>query len=158
MTVSYTFPSGGDFYVYADVKPRGKESETVRSMLKVKGEPASPTSLISTVPGTVKGDGWNANVSVTPDRVGESTVRFDFTTVDDKPLSDLQPYLGAMGHLVVANTKDGDYAHAHPDEKVSTIGEVRFMVHFPKPGTYKGWGQFQRGGKVFNVPFVVQVK
>ena len=158
MTVSHTFATGGDFYVYADVKPRGKETETIRSMLKVKGEPSSPASLISNVPVTVKGEGWIAKVSVTPDRVGEATVSFDFMNSEDRPLTDLQPYLGAMGHLVVVNTKDGDYAHAHPVEKLSGPGAVQFMVHFSKPGIYKGWCQFQRGGKVFDVPFVVEVK
>lgn len=157
MTVSHTFATGGDFYVYADVKPRGKETETVRSSLTVKGESSSPASLVSTVPGLVKGDGWTSNVTVNPARVGESTVSFEFKNVEDKPLIDLQPYLGAMGHLVVVNTKDGEYAHAHPDVKSTTPGVVRFMVHFAKPGTYKGWGQFKRSGKVFDVPFVIQV-
>lgn len=158
MTFSHTFATGGDFYVYADVKPRGKEVETVRSMLSVKGEPPSSVSLASTVPGSVKGEGWVAKVGVTPVQVGESIVSFDFKANDDKPLNDLQPYLGAMGHLVVVNTEDGDYAHAHPDEKSSAPGNVRFMVHFAKPGLYKGWGQFKRESKVFDVPFVVQVK
>lgn len=158
MTVTHTFATGGDFYVYADVKPRGKETETVRSTLMVKGESPSPASLVSSVPGEVKGDRWSANVSVTPVRVGESTVMFEFKDGEAKPLSDLQPYLGAMGHLVVVNVRDGDYAHAHPDEKPSAPGVVRFMVHFAKPGTYKGWGQFKRGGKVFDVPFVVEIK
>jgi len=158
MTVTHAFATGGDFYVYADVKPRGKETETVRSTLMVKGESPSPASLASTVPDTVKGDGWSANVSVTPVRVGESTVMFEFKDGEAKPLSDLQPYLGAMGHLVVVNVKDGDYAHAHPDAKSSAPGEVRFMVHFAKPGIYKGWGQFKRGEKVFDVPFVAEIK
>lgn len=158
MSVSHTFATGGDLYVYADVKPRGKAMETVRSTLFVKGESPAPASLGSTVPGTVKGDGWSANVSVTPVRVGESTVMFEFKNGEAKPLSDLQPYLGAMGHLVVVNVTDGDYAHAHPDEKGSAPGEVRFMVHFAKTGTYKGWGQFKRGDKVFDVPFVVEIK
>lgn len=158
MTVSHRFAVGGDYYVFADVKPRGKETETVRSMLKVKGEASSPASLISNVPGGVKGEGWIAKVSVTPDRVGEATVSFDFKNSEERPLADLQPYLGAMGHLVVVNTKDGDYAHAHPVEKSSGPGIVQFMVHFSKPGIYKGWGQFQCDGKVFDVPFVVEVK
>lgn len=157
MTVSHTFASGGEFYVYADIKPRGKEMETVRSTINVKGAASVPATLTSTVPGVVTGDGWTSKVTVNPTRVGESTVSFEFKNAEGKPLPDLQPYLGAMGHLVIVNTKDGDYAHAHPDEKPPTPGEVRFMAHFAKPGIFKGWGQFKRNEKVFDVPFVIQV-
>lgn len=48
--------------------------------------------------------------------------------------------LGALGATAVA-----------PD------GKVEFEVHFPGPGTYKGWGQFQRGDHVFTIPAVVKV-
>ena len=33
-------------------------------------------------------------------------------------------------------------------------GKVEFEAHFAKPGIYKAWGQFQRGGKVHVVAFV----
>ncbi|HQR05627.1 MAG TPA: hypothetical protein PLN21_02340 [Gemmatales bacterium] len=157
MTVSHTFASGGEFYVYADIKPRGKEMETVRSTVSVKGDASPPASLTSAMPVVVTGNGWTSKVTVDPTRVGESTVSFEFKNTEGKPLLDMQPYLGAMGHLVIVNTKDGDYAHAHPDEKPLPPGEVRFMAHFAKPGVYKGWGQFKRNDKVFDVPFVIHV-
>jgi hypothetical protein len=155
MTVAHAFPQGGEYYVYADIKPKGQSPETVRETITVKGEPGSPASLQNTVPGVVNGEGWSAKVTVSAAKPGESAVSFVFKN-GDKVLSDLEPYLGAMGHLVVVNTKDGEYAHSHPDEK-QTPGTVRFMVHFAKPGVYKGWGQFKRSNKVFDVPFVVHV-
>jgi hypothetical protein len=155
MTVAHAFPQGGEYFVYADLKPRGQSPLTVREKITVKGDPGSPASLQNTVPGVVNGDGWSAKVTVSAAKPGGSAVSFEFKN-GDKVLSDLEPYLGAMGHLVVVNTKDGDYAHAHPDEK-QTPGTVRFMVHFAKPGIYKGWGQFKRSNKVFDVPFVVHV-
>jgi hypothetical protein len=157
MTVTHTFPKGGDYYVYADVKAKGRPATTGRGNLAVKGEAPQPASLKPNVPGDVAGNGWTSHVSVNPARAGESSVRFDFKGSNGQLLGDLEPYLGAMGHLVVVNTVDGDYAHAHPDEKAAGPGAVTFIVHFNKEGTYKGWGQFKRQGAVFDIPFLVKV-
>jgi hypothetical protein len=157
MTVSHTFSKGGEYYVYADVKPKGRPATTIRNALTVQGEPSPPASLTPNVPGDVVGSGWTARVSINPARAGQSGVRFEFKGSNGQPLGDLEPYLGAMGHLVVVNTANGDYAHAHPNEKASGPGAVNFIVHFNKEGTYKGWGQFKRQGSVFDVPFVVKV-
>ncbi len=35
---------------------------------------------------------------------------------------------------------------------------ITFEFAFPKPGIYKAWGQFQRDGAVFTVPFVMDHK
>lgn len=155
MTVTHRFHSGGTYYVYADVKPKGGSSATIRSQVVVKGDAAPSASLENSVPGVVNGEGWRANVSISSTKVGEATALFEFTK-DGKAISDLEPYLGAMGHLVVVNTKDGAYVHAHPDEN-QVPGKVSFKVHFAKPGVYKGWGQFKRSNNVFDVPFVVHV-
>jgi len=39
-----------------------------------------------------------------------------------------------------------------------TDGRVGFEAHFAMPGVYKGWGQFQRSGKVHTVPFVLSIE
>ena len=82
-----------------------------------------------------------------------------FTLADSagKPVTDLQPYLGAMGHLVVISSDGKDYVHAHPIEDAKASGPVAFMAHFPHVGIYKGWGQFRRADVVHDVPFVVKI-
>lgn len=42
------------------------------------------------------------------------------------------------------------------DEK-ATGPNAKFMTSFPKSGLYKIWGQFQQNGKVFTVPFTINV-
>jgi hypothetical protein len=37
-------------------------------------------------------------------------------------------------------------------------GKVEFEAHFPGPGIYKAWGQFQRDDKVFMIPAVVKIE
>jgi hypothetical protein len=87
---------------------------------------------------------------------GATVITFRLQDEDGKPVTDLEPYLGAMGHLVVLNADAAQYVHAHPLTKTDSGNEVEFEVHFPAPGIYKFWGQFQRAGKVFTIPGVIQ--
>lgn len=76
-----------------------------------------------------------------------------------KPVKDLQPYLGALGHAVVLSEGDLLYVHAHPDESATREpGTVSFSVHFPRAGKYKIFAQFQHKGKVLTSSFVMEVK
>jgi hypothetical protein len=73
------------------------------------------------------------------------------------PVTDLQPYLGAAGHLVVASADLATILHSHPVEPAGSGPDVTFDVVFPRAGRYKMWGQFQRGGEVHTASFVVDV-
>lgn len=58
---------------------------------------------------------------------------------------------------------DGDHnadGHTHDeksDAKIESRSEVAAHTAFPRSGKYKIWAQFQRGGRVITVPFVVNV-
>ena len=78
------------------------------------------------------------------------------TLIDEKgrPVNDLEPWLGALGHLLLVHQDGETFAHAHPDERergVGRDGRIPFLVRVSKPGTYKGWLQFQRNGRVETV-------
>ena len=80
---------------------------------------------------------------VSLDRHGE---RLELAVRDaDNPV-ELQPYLGARGHLVVLREGDLAYVHAHADED-----ELAFEVPFPSPGRYRLYVQFKVGGRVETV-------
>ncbi len=77
-------------------------------------------------------------------------------------VNDLRPYLGEKGHLVILKQSSIltriDYIHAHPHATTNmSDGEIHFMAKFPKPGKYKMWGQFNRGGKIVIADFWVNV-
>jgi hypothetical protein len=78
---------------------------------------------------------------------------------NDAPVSDLQPYLGAWGHLFVLHEGRDEALHAHPDSTATTPGgpAIAFDVMFPRPGTYHLWMQVQRRGAIVTLPFVVSV-
>ena len=69
---------------------------------------------------------------------------------DGQPVTDLEPYLGALGHLVAIRDGDLAYLHVHPlDEAVGAGGpEVRFAVEVPTTGRYALFLDFSHGGVV----------
>jgi hypothetical protein len=79
--------------------------------------------------------------------------------VTDAPVADLQPYLGATGHLLLVSADLSIAFHSHPVAEVSTVvgPTVVFQVLFPKAGAYRMWAQFQREGRVLTAPFTVRL-
>jgi hypothetical protein len=65
-----------------------------------------------------------------------------------RPVTDLQPYLDALGHLVVLRSGDLAYLHAHPTEAVPEQGLVSFHSTFPSAGQYGLFLQFQHRERV----------
>lgn len=157
--IDLTVPEPGLYHVYVDYQPAGGRPGTARTTLTVAGEPRPATELKTNAPGEVNVGELSANIAITAGGDGKSqTITFrlkDRQTGD--PLKDLEPYLGAMGHLVVIQATTKEYIHAHPEHGTSETSEVSFEVHAPAAGQYAGWAQFQRGGAIVTVPFVFEV-
>ena len=99
---------------------------------------------------------------VPPDRRAgrEQLITFDLRDEStDRPVEDLEPYLGATGHLLVFSADMSVVFHSHPVAAVSSRSgpTVVFQVLFPRPATYRMWAQFQRRGRVSTVPFTTTV-
>ena len=87
------------------------------------------------------------------------TVVAMLTDADGGPVRDLEPWLGAMAHLILVHQDAETFAHAHPDDRepgVGREGRIPFLVRLPKPGRYKGWLQFQRTGRVETIELAVE--
>jgi hypothetical protein len=160
LTTTYSFPTGGTYRLYADHQPVGGSPSTPIAEVRVSGATPPLPALKPDVPGPVKGDGLDAHVSVNGAMTGgDATISFKISDPTGAAVKDLQPYLGAMGHLVVISQDGKQYVHAHPaEEKKSETGVVIFHAHFPNPGLYKGWGQFKRQGQVHVIPFVLLIE
>lgn len=52
---------------------------------------------------------------------------------------------------------DHNHSTMESETKKTSASEVSAHTTFPRAGFYKLWAQFQRGGKVINVPFIVNV-
>ncbi len=155
MAAAMTFPEGGTYHFYVDFTPRGGSAVTLMAELRVEGEGSPAPPLEPYVPGMVQTDELLADVAVSQD-AGLHRVSFALKDLNETPLTDLEPYLGAMGHLVILSSDGRRYVHAHPADG-GDPSTVAFEVHFPGPGIYKGWGEFQRGGTVLLVPVVMRI-
>lgn len=155
MVTSMTFPDGGTYFFYADFTPRGGKGVTLMAELPVEGAASAAPPLEPYVPGLVQTDELLANVGI---EAGQGMHRVSFKLMDlaEAPVTNLEPYLGAMGHFVVVSADGRQYVHSHPTDGAEA-NTVVFDVHFPGPGVYKGWGEFKRGGAVQVVPVVMQI-
>src|SRR3712207_5524576 len=89
----------------------------------------------------------------------ESELTFSVSR-DGRPVPDLQPYLGAYGHLVALRDGDLEYLHVHPveDEHVAPAPgpHVGFAATAPSAGTYRLFLDFRHGDAVHTAAFTVQ--
>lgn len=140
--------SGGAYRAFADFTPTGGPATTLGVDLFAAGrfEPVMHReSRTSTVDGyTVSLDG-----DLVPGQT--SPVRLTVTR-DGAPVTDLQPYLGAFGHLVALRQGDLAYLHVHPDS-TATGPEVVFGADVPSAGIYRLFLDFQVGGVVRTAEF-----
>jgi hypothetical protein len=67
---------------------------------------------------------------------------------------ELQPYLGAMGHVVILDETGTNYIHVHPLTNTDTI----FETSFPSPGVYRLWAEFKIDNEVFTYPFTINIE
>lgn len=160
--LDYTFPHGGEFDLYADLTPTGTRNQVFRLPVMVQGTPAPSAPLHeSAAAGRLVGE-YRVGLTASPLPLkanDEATLTFTLSR-DGKPVTDLEPYLGAGGHCVVLSEDTKDYLHSHPLELpggAATGPQVTFHTRFPRSGLYKVWGQFQHQGKVLVADFVVRV-
>jgi hypothetical protein len=158
--IETSFPNGGDYKVFSDVVPKGGASTTLSEWVKVEGEekPQEPIEADAKLVKVVDGKEVELTLSSTKAN-DEVTLTFNILDAQtQKEISDLEQYLGAVGHVVILSDDAEQYLHVHPMDEKATGPKAEFMTSFPKSGTYKIWGQFQDQGKVFTVPFVVDIE
>ncbi len=78
-----------------------------------------------------------------------------------RPVTDLEPYLAAYGHLVALRVGDLGYLHVHPEGEpgngTTAAGpEIAFMAVAPSVGTYRLYLDFQHNGVVRTAEFTVR--
>ena len=138
--------ASGFYRVFADFQPVGEaEPLTLGADLIVSGSlhpgllPA-PSSEEFVDDYAVTVDGTLAPGSIS---------RLSFTVrKGGRPVVDLQPYLGAAGHLVALRAGDLAYLHVHP-----VGGGLNFDVDVPSPGTYRLYLEFRHADAVRTVEF-----
>ena len=110
---------------------------------------------IDTVPITRTGRADGYRVELDGDlAAGESTLLTATVTRRGEPVTDLQPYLGAHGHLVALREGDLAYLHVHPEESGSGP-DIGFVTEVPSAGRYRLFLDFRHRGTVRTVGFTL---
>lgn len=159
------FPTDGEYRIFTDFSPEG-------GMMGPNGMPLEATlsediKVGSTYEGQSIGseeksktfDNIQVSLATTPTSlksVQESMLTFNLSA-NGKAVTDLEEYLGALGHSVILKEGTLDFIHAHPVETKVQNGRVQFMLTFPSAGRYKIFTQFEREGKVTTTDFAVSV-
>ncbi|MFI8425254.1 hypothetical protein [Streptomyces sp. NPDC085479] len=153
-TVEADLPAAGGYKAFADFKPaaKGAKALTLGVDLAVPGA-AAPKPLPAAAP-TATVDGYQVRLGGTldPGKAGELRLT---VTKDGEPVTDLEPYLGAYGHLVALRQGDLAYLHVHPNEG-GPGPDVSFTATAPSTGTYRLFLDFQHEGKVRTAAFTVK--
>jgi hypothetical protein len=151
--------SAGDYRVFADFVPAGGENLTLGADVHVAGrydpQPLPAPSTTATV------DGFTVKLAGSANANEPSMLTFSITR-DGKPVTDLQPYLGAYGHLVALRASDLAYLHVHPmgepgDGATPAGPEIGFHTTFPNDGDYRLFLDFKHQNVVRTAEFTVSV-
>jgi hypothetical protein len=158
-TVTTQFPTAGEFEVISDFAPTGMGAMTKKQWITVQGNAPSPQPIVPDTDLTKMVDRKEVTLSM-DHLMANMEIKLTFHIKDAKsgePITNLQPYLGAVGHVVIMDDKAEEYIHVHPMEEKESGPDASFMATFPHSGVFKIWGQFQQEGEVFTAPYVVQV-
>ena len=152
----------GEYMLIADFLPADGTSQVVQRAIVTPGYTGPlfvpATSLAATPTEQIVGD---LRIRLEADTLRprrESLLRFVLSDASSGlPVTDLEPYLGAAGHMLIVSSDLSTAVHGHPEGNRTAGPVVTFGPVFPAPGVYKLWVQFQRKGDVVTAPFVVTV-
>ncbi|MFD3375058.1 MULTISPECIES: hypothetical protein [unclassified Streptomyces] len=158
-SIPVELPRAGGYRVFADFTPakKGAENLTLGADLAASG-PYEPKGLPAAST-TAKVDGYEVKLAggLRPGAAGELELN---VSRNGKPVTDLQPYLGAYGHLVALRSGDLAYLHVHPngepgDGKTEPGPGISFTATAPSPGAYRLFLDFKHQGVVRTAEFTV---
>ncbi|MEU6988543.1 hypothetical protein ABZ946_34885 [Streptomyces sp. NPDC046324] len=159
-TTPVSLPDAGSYRVFADFAPaaKGTKNLTLGADLAASG-PYKPAELPKPSR-TVTVDGYTVTLSGSLLPGVSSKLELN-VSMNGRPVTDLQPYLGAYGHLVALRAGDLAYLHVHPngepgDGATKPGPGISFTASAPSTGTYRLFLDFQHNGTVRTAAFTVQ--
>jgi hypothetical protein len=135
----------GAWRVFADFTATDGPALVLGSDLLVPGHLQGPNPAEETRTDVVDGYTVTVDGALVP---GEHSALTLTMSKDGAPVTDLQPYLGAYGHLVALREGDLAYLHVHPggepgDGETEPGPEIEFGAEVPSTGRYHLYLDFQ---------------
>lgn len=172
LAVDLTFPTAGRFIINTEFRRQGHMADIhQRQVITVTGSAPNPAAL-SEGSRTAVVDGLRVELAGQPRAGQRSDLHYTFTdATTGEPVTSLQPYLAAAGHIVIMRADGQTFAHEHAEVADSrgrpvfalpgqTFGpELDVHAEFPTAGTYQTWAQFRlENGRVITVPFTIRAQ
>ncbi|MFZ2510884.1 MAG: hypothetical protein WAW85_07320, partial [Gordonia sp. (in: high G+C Gram-positive bacteria)] len=169
-SLPWRWDAAGTYRVYADFTPaaEGASGVTLSRLVEVAGDyQPVPTQVTRTA------ETGGFTVAVAGDLTAGAASELTFSvTRDGRPVTALQPYLGAFGHLVALREGDLAYLHVHAGDPSTSSGggeassgggeassgsgeAIGFSVAAPTAGRYLLYLDFQVDGQVHTAQFVL---
>ena len=147
----------GQWRLFADFKATEGDALTLGADLAVAGAYEPVREAVESR--TAQVDGYT--VSLDGDLSAGADAKLTLRTErDGQPVTDLEPYLGAYGHLVALRDGDLAYLHVHPDgapgDGTTQPGpDVVFYAAVPSAGSYHLYLDFKHQGVVRTAVFTL---
>jgi hypothetical protein len=155
-SVPLTVPAAGQYRMFADFRPADRAGSLTLGVDVPAAGPYEPQPLPAPTRTTTV-DGYT--VTLAGDLVPGTSSKLTLTvTKAGKPVSDLEPYLAAYGHLVALRDGDLAYLHVHPDGapgdgRTPAGPDIIFHAQVPSAGAYRLFLDFQHNGTVRTAAF-----
>ena len=172
---THVFPHAGSYWIFVDHTPAGKTQTIAKFRVTVEGPPRARSALRETGARQAALDGVRAVLTTKGPLQAGQDIAFHFALNDasnGEKISNLEPYLGAWGHILFVRQEGDEVIHAHPLESDAapaspwvhshampgpSPAEIQTVTGFKRPGLYKLWLQVQRHGAVLTFPFVLRI-
>ncbi|HEU4737660.1 MAG TPA: hypothetical protein VFS54_01120 [Solirubrobacterales bacterium] len=154
-SVPVRFGEAGVYRAFADFSAGGEQHTLAGDIFVSGGEFVSrPFPAPQEVDST---DGYEVHLEAGDLTAGEHSELSFAVSESGHPVKDLQPYLGAKGHLVALREGDLAFLHVHPEESEDAPEEIVFDATFPTAGRYRLYLQFKHEGVVHTAEFTLEV-
>ncbi|WP_018351758.1 hypothetical protein [Longispora albida] len=150
--VPLTLREPGSYRMFADFTT-GSTELTLGADLTVPGV-VTPQPLPAPAR-EAKPGGHDVTYEGTP-RAGSTQPLLFRVFASGSPITNIEKYLGAYGHLIVLREGDAGYVHAHAETDLAG-GAIKFWFAAPSPGRYRAFLDYQVGGTVRTAEFTMQV-
>ena len=171
--VPVTFPTPGRYDLHAEFRRKGRMTDVLATAQAVVADAnATPDEPVRESGRVQVVDGVRVQLTGEAEAGHRSRLTYRFSDArTGAPVTTLQPYLAAAGHIVVMPADGHGFAHEHAEMEdadgnpvfalpTQTFGpDLDVHAAFPRPGLYRLWGQFRiADGTVVTTEFTVRAE
>lgn len=162
-SVAITFPTDGPYRLFSDFAP--KKDGTIEPLPATlnydvevgKMDNYKPIAMVADTQPSKSVGAYLVGVSVNKPVVEANSAYTLTIKRNGQPVTNLEQYLGALGHSVLLKEDTLNYIHTHAMEGMGSGPAIMFHTTFPEPGLYRTFTQFQHEGKVQLVEYALSV-